>query len=176
MNTKTNRVPDVKGFSLVEVMVAMLILLISLGALLSMFTLAVGDNANQGESATRTTEFAQDKMEQLLALSFTDGSTDTTVFPPATTGGTGLGGTMAASSTVGGTNPAAPVASYVDYLSPAGALLTSSSGAFYAREWSISTDSTAKLKTVTVFVRALKSLGPGATPSTTLVCIKTNNT
>src|SRR5438105_6460374 len=105
MTRMKNNTWSARGFSLVEVMIAMALLVIGLGAVLGMFTVAVGDNANQGESGTRVTEYAQDKMEQLVALSFSDGSTDTTVYPPAGTGGTGLGGNLAASTTVGGVTP-----------------------------------------------------------------------
>jgi prepilin-type N-terminal cleavage/methylation domain-containing protein len=164
------------GFSLLEVLIALTILLISLGALLGMFTVAVGDNANQGEAATRTTEYAQDKMEQLLALKFADGTTNTRIYPPASLGGTGLGGNMAANSTVGSIDPANPVITYTDYLTAAGGLQISANGAFYERQWSITTDSTATLKTITVFVRALKPLGPGTAPTTTLVCYKSKTT
>jgi prepilin-type N-terminal cleavage/methylation domain-containing protein len=164
------------GFSLIEVMVAMAIMLVSLGALFGMFTVAIGHNANQGEAGTRTTEYAQDKMEQLLALAFTDGTTNTTVYPPSSLGGAGLGGNLAANTTVGSSVPGTTVVKYVDYLTAAGVLQTTSPGAFYVRQWSVRTDSTAKLKTITVRVAALKSLGPGAPPSTVLVCYKSKTT
>jgi prepilin-type N-terminal cleavage/methylation domain-containing protein len=164
------------GFSLIEVMVAMAIMLVSLGALFGMFTVAVGHNANQGEAGTRATEYAQDKMEQLLALNFTDGTTNTTVYPVSSIGGTGLGGNLAANTTVGSVVPGTTVVKYVDYLTSSGVLQTSATNAFYVRQWSIQTDSTAKLKTITVRVAALKALGPGAPPSTVLVCYKSKTT
>jgi len=163
-----------RGFSLIEVMIAMAVLLIAMAGFFGAFTMAVGQTASQGEDATRTTEYAQDKIEQLMALSFADGATNTTVYPPGATGGTGMGGTMAASTTVGGINSAAPVTGYVDYLNSAGTLLTSSTGAFYRRQWTITTDASATLKTITVFSSAMKSVAPGPLPSTTLVCLKTN--
>jgi len=161
-----------KGFSLIEVVVAMCILLVGLVAVMSLFTVALDQNANQGEFATRTTEYCQDKMEQLMSLSFTDGSTNTTVYPPQSTGGTGLGGNMAASATVGSVNPASPTTNYVDYLTETGTLLSSSTGAYYIRQWSITTDSTAKVKTITVFTTVTARRGIGPAPSTTLVCYK----
>src|SRR5437016_1995101 len=127
------------GLGLIEVLIAMFILLVGLGAMLNLFMLAAGLNANQGEVAKRVTEYAQDKMEQLLALDFLDSGTDTTVYPIAATGGTGIGGAMAANATLptAGIDPASPAAGYVDYLSASGNLVTDSSAAFYVRQWSI---------------------------------------
>jgi prepilin-type N-terminal cleavage/methylation domain-containing protein len=176
MKSTSKKAHSVKGFSLIEVMIAMVLLLVGLGAILGMFSVAVGDNANQGEGGTRVTEYAQDKMEQLMALSFADGATDTTVYPPATTGGTGLGGNLAASTSVGGVTAGSPVTGYVDYLSSTGALLTSASGALYVRQWSITMNAAQTLKSITVYVRALKALGPGVAPSVTLICFKTKTT
>ena len=58
--------------------------------LLSMAALATVFTENHGHLEARTTEYAQDKMEQLLALVYTDGITDTTTFPATATGGTGM--------------------------------------------------------------------------------------
>ena len=162
-----------QGVTILEVMIAVAILTVAVSGLLSAFTVVVALNKSQGEIATRATEYGQDKMEQLLALNFNDGTTDTTKYPPASTGGTGLGGAMAASTTVGGTTVSSPVSGYVDYLDASGNLLTSSTGAFYTRLWSISTDSTAKMKTITVVTSATTTAGAGGVvPSTTLVCMK----
>jgi len=156
-------------------MVAVAILLVGIVGVMSLFTVAAGQNKSQGEIATRTTEYCQDKMEQLLALSFADGATNTTVYPPQTSGGTGLGGNMAVNTTVGGTDPASRVSGYLDYLDANGNLLTSSAGAFYVRLWSISTDSTGTLKTITVRTEAASAAGAGGmAPATTLVCIKSS--
>src|SRR4051812_17577395 len=105
-------------------MLASAILLIALGGVMSMFTVAVSQNANQGEFATRATEYCQDKMEQLLALSYGDAATKTTVYPPVASGGTGLGGSsIAVGNSVGSINTASPVNGYVDYLNASGTLL-----------------------------------------------------
>src|SRR5207253_4599201 len=133
------------GFGLVEVMVAMAVLLVGLGAMLNLFLMAAGLNANQGEVAKRVTEYAQDKMEQLLSLDFPDNTSDTTAYPIAATGGTGL-------AVGGGIDPASPATGYVDYLDASGSLV-SAGAALYVRQWSIST-SAATLKTITVMVRA----------------------
>src|SRR5260370_26571493 len=87
--------------SLVEMMIASLVLLVGIVPLAGVFSVAVATNSGRGDIATRTTLNAQDKMEQLLALSFPDGSSNTTVYPTDTTagaGGTGLGGVMAGRS------------------------------------------------------------------------------
>ena len=63
---------------------------------------------------------------------------------------------------------------YVDYLDSKGALLTSSTGAFYTRMWSIA-DTTTTLKTITVITKASSAGGAGGkAPSSTLVCMKTS--
>src|SRR5205814_1202834 len=98
---------------------------------------------------------------------------DTTIYPVVATGGRGMGGTMAASATVGGINPASPVAGYVDYLNSTGALLANSTGSLYTRQWTIASDATATLKTITVYVAATRAVSAGSAPSTTLVCYKT---
>jgi len=163
-----------RGSSLVEMMIASLVLLVGIVPLAGVFSVAVATNSGRGDIATRTTLNAQDKMEQLLALSFPDGSSNTTVYPTAAAGGTGLGGAMAGSATVGGINPAAPVPSYVDYLTLPGVLQTTAPGAMYRRQWSISTDATGNLKTITVLVTVVAWTGQGSPPSTTLVCMKSN--
>ena len=172
---RENRAPSERGVTLIETMMAALILIIVVVGLMPLFVLGFQTTEAQGNIATRTTEYAQDKMESLVNLNFADGATDTTVYPAASTGGTGLGGAMAASSTAGALPPTAPVAGYVDYLDTNGNLLTSSAGAYYKRQWSIATDSTATLKTITVVVTSLQSKAVvGLAPSTTLVCIKSS--
>ena len=81
-----------------------------------MAALATMYTENHGHLEARTTEYAQDKMEQLLALAYTDTVSDTVVFPAAAIGGTGL-------AVGGSTNTAAPVNGYVDWLGPGRHLL-----------------------------------------------------
>src|SRR5260370_40599468 len=69
------------GMSLVETMVALGLLLVVAAGVLSLGGIALATTENQGHLAARTAEYAQDKMEQLLALRYIDGNTDTTVFP-----------------------------------------------------------------------------------------------
>jgi hypothetical protein len=164
-----------RGVTLIETIVAGAILITVVVGILPVFILGFQTTEQQGGIATRTTEYAQDKMESLFKLDFNDAATDTTVFPPNAVGGSGLGGTMAANSTVGAVPPASPVAGYVDYLDSNGNLLTTSTGAYYTRRWSISIDSTATLKTITVVVSSLQAAGlKGLAPSATLSCIKSS--
>ncbi len=167
-----------RGTSLIEMMIASVVLLMGIVPLAGVFSVAVATSSGQGDIATRTTLNAQDKMEQLMALGFTDSSSDTTVYPTDTTagaGGTGLGGVMAGGSTVGSVDPAAPVASYVDYITFQGKLQTAAPRARYMRQWTISTDASGNLKTITVLVTAVGWTGQGLAPSTTLVCMKSNS-
>ena len=185
-----------RGSSLVETLVAAGILVIVVAGLLPVFMLATQTTYAQGDVATRVTEYAQDKMEQLVSLNkdniisdgFNDGTTDTTVFPAAvialdgTTSCTGtspnicgLGGVMAASTTVGSIPPAAPVTYFVDYLDTNGNLLTSSTGAYYTRQWQVSTDSTGNLKTITVVASSVSAGIKGGAVSMKLVTVKAAN-
>lgn len=162
-----------RGASLIETMIALVLLSIGLLGAMALISFAVTQNWNMGDRSTRTTEYAQDKMEQLLALSFTDGSSNTTVYPTTATGGSGLGGVMSGTSTVGGVTSGVPVSQYVDYIDSSGSLQATSTNALYVRQWMISTNATGNLKTVTVVVTAVSSsTGGGGTPSTTLVSMK----
>ena len=162
-----------RGTTMLETVVALVILLIGVMAIIGLLSIAVTQNWNQGDRSTRSTEYAQDKMEQLMALTFTDGSSNTSVYPTASTGGSGLGGTMSGNSTVGGVTSGSPVSQYVDYIDASGNLQTTSTGALYIRQWSISTNSSANLKTITVVVRAMIATTGGTVwPSTTLVSMK----
>jgi hypothetical protein len=171
---KSQKISPQAGLSLPETLFATFILLVALSGVMSLFTVAASQTANQGEFATRTTEYALDKMEQLLALSFSDNTTNTTVYPPTPTGGTGLGASLSAGGSVGGVTLSSPVTGYVDYLDFNGNLLTSSSGWFYKRQWSIALNSAGTLKTITVIATASLSVGGGNAVSTTLVCYKSN--
>lgn len=57
------------GFTLIEAMIAMLVTVVGLVSIAGMFTLAMKTNASSRNMTTATT-FAQDKLEQLGALSF----------------------------------------------------------------------------------------------------------
>jgi len=161
-----------RGATLIETVIAILILTIGVTGVMGLLAFSLTQNWNQGDRATRTTEYAEDKMEQLMALTFTDGASNTTVYPTQASGGTGLGGTMTGNSTVGGVTAGSPVSQYVDYIDGSGNLSTSSTGATYIRQWSISTNATANLKTITVTVRGAFSVANAPLPTTTLVSMK----
>lgn len=148
-----------RGAILLETMVAGAMLLIVATGLMNTFLVAVANNQAQGNIATRTTDFAQEKMESLLALDFND---------PA------LGGALAGDSTVGSVPPEGAVDGYVDYRDADGNAATAATAA-YTRQWAISADSTATLKTITVVVTGKVPGGPfGLAPATKLVCLKSS--
>ncbi len=60
---------DEKGLTLIEAVIAMLVTVVGLVSLAGMFTVAMKTNANSRDLTTATT-FAQDKLEQLGAVSF----------------------------------------------------------------------------------------------------------
>jgi hypothetical protein len=66
-----------------------ILLVVALG-ILPLGVMAVTATENEGHLVARSTEYSQDKLEQLLGLAYGDATTDTRVFPAAATGGTGL--------------------------------------------------------------------------------------
>ncbi len=158
------------GISLIETAVALGLQLVLLAGLLGVGTVATSITENQGHLAARTTEYAQDKMEQLLALAYGDATSNTTVFPITGTGGAGLA--------IGGSaNPATPVAGYVDYLDQNGNLLaadgaTPPAGWYYKRVWQLSLAS-ANLKQLTVTATVAWAVGKAIIPQSTVTSLKT---
>jgi Tfp pilus assembly protein PilV len=123
-----------RGSSLIETLAAVALLLIVMAGLMSMDAVATTVTENYGHLGARTAEYAQDKMEQLLALAYPDSTSNTVVFPATTGGGSGL--------TIGGSsNTAAPNNLYVDWLASDGSYLgggtTPPSNWFYERVWEI---------------------------------------
>ena len=176
---------DESGTTIIEVVIASAILVTLMAGLMSLGGLAISTTENQGHLAARTTEYAQDKMEQLLALTYPDSTSDTRAFPAVSSGGTGLtpGGSSTASS---------PVALYVDYLDENGNLCGSTGAAcvaptgttppagwFYQRLWRIddsTTDATlpVDLKRITVTATIARGFGGAMKASSTLVVLKAN--
>lgn len=122
------------GTTLVETSIASGILLVTLAGLMGMGAIATMHTENQGHLAPRTSEYAQDKMEQLLSLAYSDAASDTVQFPALSAGGSGL-------AVGGSTNTAAPVSLYVDWLAQDGSLLGGGTAApatwFYERVWQV---------------------------------------
>jgi hypothetical protein len=168
------RLASDRGTTLIETMIAMSLLLIVMAGLLSLVALATAYTENHGHLEARTTEYAQDKMEQLMALAYSDSLADTVVFPAAATGGTGL--------TIGGSaDPAAPANGYVDWLDVEGTLLGGGSAApaswFFMRVWAISCHTgpctaTTGVKQVTVTSTVKAAVGNAIIPRSSVVALK----
>ena len=161
---------------MIEVIVASALMITLMAGLMSLAAVSLSTTENQGHLAARTAEYAQDKVEQLLALAYPDTATDTTTFPASTSGGTGL--------TVGGSSsPSSPMAKYVDWLDQSGNVLTSSgttapSGWYYERVWKIDDSSTngllpTNLKQITVTVTIQHAFGAANKSTSTLTVLKT---
>lgn len=157
------------GVSLIETLAATALILVAIAGLGSMGVVGMTTTENEGHLAARCTEYAQDKMEQLLVLAWGDTDSDTRVFPAAGAGGTGLAIGGSAVST-------APVDGYVDYLDQNGNLLASAGGApadwFYIRVWSVANPSV-NLKLVTVTATVRSTLGRNRPPTSTVTALKT---
>ncbi len=176
------------GMTLVETMVALAILLICAAGLLSFAGVAISTTENQGHLAARTAEYAEDKMEQLLALAYCDGGTtgttgtDTTVFPAVAGSGTGLAGcaslgtpiTSALGGSGGSLSTSSPTSGYVDYLDASGNLVSANANWEYIRVWQISLPSgTHGLKQISVKVQVAQSVGAqGLLPQSTVTALK----
>lgn len=158
------------GMSLLETMVALALLLIVAAGMMSLAAVAMKTTENQGHLASRTAEYAQDKMEQLLALNYKDIRTDTTVFPAVL----GAGCPPACGLTAGGgLNPNAPVAGYSDYVDANGNPVAAGANWQYVRVWQITANATDDLKTITVLTQVRNDVGqPTLLPQTTVSSLK----
>jgi hypothetical protein len=165
------RLASERGTTIIETTIASAILMIGMIGLASMSGLAVMYTENHGHLEARTTEYAQDKMEHLLALAYNDAVSDTTFFPAHTSGGTGL-------AIGGGTNPAAPVNGYVDWLRYNGDMLgggtTPPDDWFYQRVWQVSNPSTG-IKQIMVVTTARAAIAREMIPKSTVVMLKSGN-
>ncbi len=130
------------GFSLVEVLVAAVVLMTGLIAVAQMFVISTNTN-REARRVTSTAVLAQQKIEQLRALTWgfddfglpiSDYSSNVTVTPPTSTGGAGLLPSPANTLTTSTTG-------FVDYLDEYGAWVgtgtTPPANAIYVRRWSI---------------------------------------
>jgi prepilin-type N-terminal cleavage/methylation domain-containing protein len=171
------------GMTLLETMIALAVLLIVATGVMGIAAVTVSTTETQGHLAARTTEYAQDKMEQLLALKFCDGDTngtsgtDTTVFPAVVGTGTGLAGcsdmTAGTAQSGGGLSTTAPTTGYVDYLDASGNLVAASGNWEYIRVWQITAQGTS-MKQVSVKAQARHAVGTnGRLPEATVVALKT---
>jgi Prokaryotic N-terminal methylation motif len=167
-NRKTN---SQAGISLIETMIALGLLLIAAAGVMTMATVAMSTTETQGHLASRTAEYGQDKMEQLLALLYADTQTDTTVFPAAITGnGKGL-------QVGGGLNPNAPVVGYSDYVDAAGNPVAAAANWSYIRVWQI-TQAAPSMIQISVRTQVRHSIGytsqTGILPTSTVTSLKSS--
>jgi len=184
INRKRFRNPQA-GLTLIEAVIALSLLLVVAAGVLGLGSLALATTENQGHLMARTAEYAQDKMEQLLALKFCDVTSDTTVLPTNPAGTLALQGLAGCAAPLnnngpgigGSSNPSAPVVGFVDYLDNSGNLLASGGAApagwKYIRVWQISSaNATNTVKQITVTVRVNSAIGNGALPNSTVTCLK----
>lgn len=163
------------GFSLIETVIATALMCAVAAGLMALAAIALSTTENEGHLLSRTSEYCQDKMEQLLALAYVDSSSNTTVIPTASSGGTGL-------AIGGGTNPSSPVSGYVDWLDSSGNILTvngttAPAGWFYVRVWQVSagTVDATNTKLISVTTQAHDQVGTmGALPQSTVTALKVN--
>jgi type II secretory pathway pseudopilin PulG len=160
-----------RGTTLIETMIALTVLLIAMSGLMALAGMSARTTENQGHLAARTAEYAQDKMEQLLALKYGNGVGDTTLFPAAAAGGTGLG-------VGGGSNTAIPVDGYVDWLAADGTLLgggvTPPNQWFYERVWQV-TQFSPTVKLISVTVTTQWAFGKAILPKSTVTALKASS-
>ena len=173
---------DESGVTLIETMIACAILVTGMAGLLGLTSMAMSITENQGHLAARTTEYAVDKMEQLLELTYGDAQSNTTFFPSTNAGGTGLGGNLGLLASVGSSNPQAPVVGYTDYLDANGNVLCTVATPctavppptwYYKRVWQVQVPS-ANLKQITVTATVRRSVGGAMISRSTVSAFKTN--
>jgi hypothetical protein len=179
-SSAVKRLPSQAGSSLLEALFAIVVLLICVTGILTIFPAAAQYNMDSGEVATRTVEYAQDKMEQLLAIPYdvwnwdiTNGDFDTLNKCNCGTGlGNDSGGPALPSKTYGSIVIGAEPAGYTDFLDYNGNF-TNTNSAAYIRQWQISVDATGNIKTITVIAYAKNATGNfKIAPSTKLVAYK----
>jgi prepilin-type N-terminal cleavage/methylation domain-containing protein len=178
-----------RGFSLVEVLFALVVLSVAVSGLAHLFTVAAYTNT-RARATTYAAVLAQQKMEQLRGLAFgfdpgggavTDVDTDITVQPELPGGGAGLQSSPPGVLT-------ADTAGYVDYVDGKGASLGGVAavpppGTAYIRRWSVQAlPSSANAIVIQVLVMraaprraADNRIGPGGRPAdqVRLVSVKT---
>lgn len=157
------------GATLIETLIALTILLLVSSGVMSLAAVSMTTTENQGHLLARTTEYAQDKMEQLLALQYPDQRTDTTLFPSAV----GTACPPACGLTLGGgLNPLAPVAGYSDYVDTSGNPTVAAGNWQYVRVWQIS-QAAPNLIQITVLTQVRNGVGQaGLLPQSTVVSLK----
>lgn len=170
-----------RGVTLVETMMAVLVAFIAMASVGAVVFSSMVANKNQGTETTRLTAQAQEKIEQLVRLGYSDTTTNTTLI---TDTGWAIGITPNASTDLVEITacPAAGSANigYVDFLDNnaqplSGACAAAIAGGFgYVRRWKITTVSgVTGLKQITVVVYARNAVqAGGAKPWVSLTTLK----
>lgn len=170
-----------RGVTLVETMIAVLVAFIAMASVGAVVFSSMVANKNQGTETTRITALAQEKIEQLVRLAYSDTTTNTTLINDT---GWAIGLTPNTSTDLTQLTdcPATGSANigYVDFLDNnaqplSGACATAIAGGFgYLRRWKITTVSgVTGLKQVTVVVYSLNAVQAGsAKPSVSLTTFK----
>jgi hypothetical protein len=182
LSTLVHRLAGEEGTTLIETTIACAVMLVALAGLMSMGTLATMHTENQGHLTPRTTEYSQDKMEQLLALAYGDSTSNSVAFPTVVGGGSGL-------AIGGSSDTAAPANKYVDWLAQDGSLLgggtTPPATWFYERVWQVTCASAAYVpaqpcadnpatgvKQILITVTVRSSIGGFMLPRSTVIALK----
>ena len=142
MGSERSRCSSDAGFTLIEVMIAMLLMATALVSLAQLFGLSTRNNIG-ARTTTYAAVLAQQKLEELRALTWgfdseglpiSDITMNTAVSPETTTGGTGLAPSPAGSL-------GANTNGYVDYIDQFGNKLgggtTPPANTVYVRRWSV---------------------------------------
>jgi len=153
---------DESGMTLIESMIAMVIMLAGLLILAQVLAFSVIASKTYGRDAGQTTAAARDKMEELMSLRFADTTTNVTTNAHTSDGKGLLAG--------GSIYPAGAVDGYTDHIDFNGTR-TAAGASEFVRQWMIADDS-ASLKTISVSVRRVKGFNYGVAPSTVIVTHK----
>lgn len=173
---------DEQGGSLIETMIAILIAFIAMGAIGGVIFSAMVTNKNEGMEAARMTALAQEKIEQLMNLPFSNTTTNTTLITD-TGWNIGLTDNAATDLTFLPTCPTGGSANigYVDWLDSNGVPLAGGCSSVaaqtfgYERRWKITSVMVGPpgLKQITVVVYAPNAVQTGAaTPQVSLTTLK----
>jgi type II secretory pathway pseudopilin PulG len=170
-----------KGVTLIETLMSVVIAFITMASVGAVVFSAMVASKNQGSETTRMTALAQEKIEELMRLNYTDTSTNTTLI---TDSGWAIGLTSNSSTTqsllTGCPTTGSVDIGYVDFLDAnavplSGACSTAITNGFgYERRWKIVTvPGVTGLKQITVVTYSLNAVNSGAQiPTVTLTSLK----
>lgn len=170
-----------QAVSLIETMIAILIAFVVMSSVGAVIFSTMVENKNQGTEVTRMTALAQEKVEQLTRIGYSNTTTNTTLI---TDTGWAIGLTsnsstdltkLSACPTSGSSN-----VGYVDFLDIGGQPLSGdcativSGGFAYQRRWKITNVSgVSGLKQIVVIVYALNAVrAGGAVPTVSMTTLK----